>query len=253
MADTLTLTPVGVGFAYGRPDEAQSCYLVEGGATAVCLDMGSGTLNRLRARVAPEVLSAIVISHLHADHIVDLVALRVYMMMGPGRGRRVRVIGPSGLRELLVGFVGGAGWDAGFSFEELRSGPGPELGDGMRLTCAPVPHSGQTFAIRIDRGTASVTYSADCAPNDTLPELAAGCGALVAECSEGIGPAPAGSTHLTAADAGRIARQAGAGRLLLTHCAPEHDREAVLVAARAAFGGPTDWAKQGEEVVVSAG
>jgi len=248
---TLTLTPVGVGFAYARPGEAQSCYLVAGGETAVCLDLGSGTLNRLQQQVAPERLAAVVISHRHSDHCVDLVSLRVYMMVGPGRGSRVRVIGPPGLREQLAAFAGADGWDESFTFEILDPSTALDLGGGIVLTCARVPHSGPTHAIRLDRGAASVTYGADCAPNDVLPALAAGSGVLLAECSEGVGPAAAGSTHLTAADAGRIARRAGVGRLLLTHCAPEHDRDATLAAAREAFGGDVEWARQGEEVVVS--
>jgi len=253
VTETLALTPVGVGFAYGRPGEAQSCYLVGGGGTTVCLDLGSGALNRLQGHVAPEHLAAIVISHLHSDHCVDLVSLRVYMMIGPGRGRRVRVIGPPGLRELMAAFAGRDGWDASFTFEVLDPAAPCDLGGGVVMTCAPVPHSGPTFAVRLDHGGASVTYGADCRPNDALPALASGCGVLLAECSEGVGPAPEGSAHLTAADAGLMARRAGAGRLLLTHCAPEHDRDAALAAAREAFGGDVDWARQGEAVVVSAG
>ncbi len=59
--------------------EAQSAYLVRAGDVALCLDLGAGALNRLQAEIAPERLSAIVISHLHPDHCADLFSLRVYM------------------------------------------------------------------------------------------------------------------------------------------------------------------------------
>ena len=84
----------------------------------------------------------------------------------------------------------------------------------------------------------------------TLPELAAGCDVLVAECTFGPGPPVANVPHLTAGQAGEIAARAGVGRLLLAHCSPEHDRDATLAQARAAFGGPVDWARQGEAVTL---
>lgn len=246
------LTPVGVGFAYSRPGEAQSAYLVQAGGAAVCMDLGSGTLNRLQGFIPPEDLAALVISHVHSDHCVDLISLRVYMMVGPGRGRRIRVVGPPGLRDVLSAFAGGEAWDEVFAFEDLDPRRPVDVAPGVVLSCAEVPHGLQTFALRVDRGGASVTYGADCAPNDALPRLARGTGVLLAECSEGAGPRTPDGSHLSAREAGEMAAAAGAGRLLLTHCAPEHDRDAALAAARVAFDGPVDWARQGEAVTVSA-
>lgn len=247
----MELVPVGVGGAYGLPHEAQSCYLVRTPERAVVLDLGSGTLNRLCALVAPQDLDAVVISHLHPDHCADLMALRVYMAWGPGAGRRLRVMGPPGLRERLVAFSGSDGWDGSFAFEDLSS-PGGEadLGSGLVLRYHEVPHLPPTFAMRLDWGGAALCYGADCAPGPELPELAAGCGVLVCEASFGAEPVPEGVPHLPARDAGRIAARAGVGRLLLTHCTPEFDRDAALAAARAEFAGPVDWARQGEPVAV---
>ena len=244
----MELVPVGVGAAYGLPDEAQSCYLVRTPERAVVLDLGSGTLNRLCALVAPQDLDAVVISHLHPDHCADLLALRVYMAWGPGAGGRLRVMGPPGLRERLTAFAGSEGWDA-FGFEELAS-PGGEtdLGDGLVLRHREVPHLPPTFAMRLEWGGAALCYGADCAPGPELPELATGCGVLVCESSFGAEPVPEGVPHMPAREAGRIAAQAGVGRLLLTHCSPEFDRDAALAAARAEFAGPVDWARQGEPV-----
>src|SRR5262249_21367956 len=112
---------------------------------------------------------------------------------------------------------------------------------------AEVPHTKPTYALRVEWRGSSLCYSADCAPNDVLPELARGCDVLLAECSYGAGAIPAGVPHLDAAAAGAIARRAGVGRLLLTHCYPEYDRDAALAAAAAAFGGPVAWAREGEE------
>ena len=73
----LVLTPIGVGTAYSRPGDVQSCYLVQAHDSSVVLDMGAGSLNRLQQVIAPEDLDAVVISHGHPDHCIDLLALRV--------------------------------------------------------------------------------------------------------------------------------------------------------------------------------
>jgi ribonuclease BN (tRNA processing enzyme) len=243
------LVPVGVGAAYARPGEAQSCYLVRAGDTAVVLDLGSGTLNRLQEQIRPEDLAAIVVTHLHPDHCVDLLPLRVYLAYGPGRGASLRVLGPPGLRERLIGFGGSDAWDEVMRFEALAGVAGErDLGGGVTLRYRQVPHLPPTFALRVEAGGGAVCFGADCADNDELPALAAGADVLLCECSFGAGEVPAGVPHLNGAQAGRIAARAGARRLLLTHCFPEHDREAALAAARAEFGGPAGWAVQGEAV-----
>lgn len=243
----LVLVPVGVGTAYARPGEVQSCYLVRAGARAVALDLGAGALNRLQDHIAPEDLSALVISHLHPDHCADMLALRVYMVWGPGAGHVLRVLGPPGLRERLAAFSGSEGWDTAFRFEELAPGSDErDLGDGLTLRFAEVPHLPPTYATRVESGGTALCYGADCAPGDALPELAAGADVLVCESSFGAGPVPEGVPHLNGAAAGAIAARAGARRLLLTHCFPEHDREAALAAAAAEYDGPVAWAIQGD-------
>lgn len=250
MPDSLTLTPVGVGAAYARPGEAQSAYLVAVDDTSICLDLGAGALNRLQELIAPERLAAVVVSHLHPDHCIDLLSLRVYMEWGPGRGHRIRVIGPPGLRQRLTGFSGDAGWE-GLRFEELGASEGALDVGPLRLTWVEVPHTKPTFALRVDHTSGSITYSADCGPNDGLARLASETDVLVAECGVGVGPSGEGAIHLSAVDAATIARRARARSLLLTHCPPEHDRGAVLAAAARVFDGPVAWALQGQEVVVS--
>ncbi|MFN8122380.1 MAG: MBL fold metallo-hydrolase [Thermoleophilia bacterium] len=245
----LTLTPVGVGPAYARPGEAQSCYLVRAGGRAVCLDLGAGALNRLQAHVAPQDLELLVISHLHPDHCADLLSLRVYMAWGPGSGRRLRVLAPEGTRERMTSFAGEDGWDRAFAFEAFAGDRGAlDLGGGLELRYREVPHLKPTYAVRLDLDGRSLVYGADCAECDELAELARDADLLVAECSSGADPVPDGLAHLDAGQAAAIANRAGARRLLLTHCYPEHDRDAALARARSAAAMPVDWALQDVEV-----
>jgi ribonuclease BN (tRNA processing enzyme) len=248
MAESLTLLPVGVGAAYARPGEVQSCYLVRAAGRLVCLDLGAGALNRLQRHAAPHDLDLVVITHLHPDHCADLLSLRVYMAYGPGRGRRLRVLGPRALRGRLGAFGGEDGWDDAFVFDALEDGVPADLDLGLELRVTEVPHLPPTFAVRVEAGDAALVYGADCAVNAALPELAAGCDLLLCECSYGASAVPEDARHLNAAAAGEMARTAGAGALLMTHCYPEHDPAAALAAAARAFGGPVAWARQGEAV-----
>jgi ribonuclease BN (tRNA processing enzyme) len=244
----LSLTPIGVGTAYARPGEAQSCYLVRAGGTSIVLDLGAGALNRLQSHVDPATVDLVAISHVHPDHCADLFALRVYMAYGPGRGGRVRALVPDGLGERLRAFTdeGGWGWMAA---EELGRGGGETRVGDVRLVHREVPHSEPTHAMRVEAGGRSAVYGADGVASDALVELADGCDLLVCECSFGADAVPEGSGHMSAADAARVATRARAGRLLLTHCFPEHDRDAALRVAREGFPGPVAWAEQDKVVI----
>lgn len=245
----LRIVPVGVGSAYSAPGEAQSCYLVSAAGRSVAVDLGSGTLNRLQDEIAPEDLDAVVITHMHPDHCVDLMALRVYMVWGPGAGRVLTVHGPPGLRARLEDFSGSEGWERAFVFRDLEAGGGEiDLGEGLVLRHREVPHLPPTHAVRFEHDGRSICFSADSAPDEALVELASGCDLFLCEASFGDGVVPEGLPHLSARDAGDMAARAGAGRLLLVHCSPEFDRDATLAAARERFAGPVAWARQGEAV-----
>jgi ribonuclease BN (tRNA processing enzyme) len=247
--EPLEIVPVGVGAAYAAPGEAQSSYFVRHGGTRVLLDLGAGALNRLMPLVPPEDLDLVLITHLHPDHMIDLLSLRVYMAWGPGAGRPIRVAGPDGLRARLAAH-GEEGLDAAFTFEVLDRGGGTlTAGEGVSVTYRQVPHLEPTFAVRVEAGGRTLVYGADSAPDPGLARFAEGADLVLLECSFGDGAVPEGVPHLTARDAAAIARDAGAGRLLMTHVYPEFDRDASLRAAREVFPA-TDWARQDERVAV---
>jgi len=248
-APTIEVIPVGVGAAYGRVGEAQACHLVRAGDVAICLDLGAGALNLVQAHVRPEELDLVVISHLHPDHFIDLLALRVYMVWGPGAGRRLRVVGPPGLRATLAAF-GEEGLESAFVFEELV-GDSAETActEGVRIRHRQVPHLAPTYATRIDIVDASACFGADCAPNEALAAFADGVDILITECSFGAGEIPDGAMHLNAHAAGVIARQAHAGQLVLAHCFPEWDLDAAVAAAAAVAGAPVRAAVSGDRII----
>lgn len=241
---TLELIPLGTGAAYGHPDQAQSGYLVRAGGTAVAFDLGAGTFNRLLGHVDPVQLDAVVISHLHPDHLADLLAARVYMAHGPGLGHPLQVHAPPGLMDRLGGISGGESW-AGITVSDLPAAGGTlEIGE-LMVRHAEVPHLPPTHALRAEYAGRSITYGADCRPNDDLTALAEGTDILLLEATFGAEDIPEGVAHLNARAAGEMARAAGAGRLLLIHGQPDVDREASVRIAADAFGGPVEWAREG--------
>ena len=243
----LEIIPMGAGAAFGHADQGQSSYLVRAGDAAVVLDMGAGTFNRLLAEVDPADLGAVVISHLHPDHMADLLALRVYMAHGPGLGSTLEVHGPPGLRERLDAIAAGESW-AGVTFHELPPDEATLLVGDMVISLAEVPHLKPTYAMRVEHGGRSITYGADCAPNEVIPLLGEGSDVLVLECSWGTGPLVPEVPHLNARAAAEMARAAGAGRLVLVHGYPDVDRDAAVAEAQAVFGGPVEWAREGVPV-----
>ena len=99
---SLQLDVIGAGPAYtDRPGATGAAYLVRHGSTAILLDLGQGSFPRLTQAIEPSSLDAVVVSHLHPDHFIDLVSLRHYLRFEFDPGRHVRVVAPAGLAARL--------------------------------------------------------------------------------------------------------------------------------------------------------
>ena len=239
----MRLTVVGCAAAWGRGAEAaSSCYLVEAGDTAIVLDLGQGAFARLATLRRPESLAAILVSHSHADHCVDLVPLRHYLRYeARATAGTVALHAPADLPARFDALTGESGFLDDLAFSpvapgELRFGP-------LRVTAARVAHTDDSYAFRVvedgaDDGAASaLVYSGDCGDPGDLVELLRPGDTLLAEASFGAGPVPPGVAHLDAAGAAEAARDGGAARLLLTHLQPGVDPGAALERAAALFPG----------------
>jgi ribonuclease BN (tRNA processing enzyme) len=242
------LTIVGCSAAWGRGAEAaSSCYLVESADAAFVLDLGQGSFARLAALRPPESLTAVVISHGHPDHCVDLIPLRHYLRYearaAPGT---VALHGPAGLPARFDAFIGDAGFLADLPFTALE--PGETQIGGLSLRVGRVSHTADSFAFRVgERGVAGagLVYSGDCGdPAELVPLLRPG-DTLLAEASFGAGPVPPGVPHLDAERAARAATDGGARRLIVTHLQADTDASAALNRARETFAGEAVLARPG--------
>jgi ribonuclease BN (tRNA processing enzyme) len=262
--EALTLTVLGAGPAAPNTGGACSGYLLRSGDASALVDCGSGVAGRLRQHIPPWQLRGIAISHFHADHYFDLVPLYYSLKFGRPRpaelGSRVPLYVPPGGHEHMRRF----GWLVGgeetmfedvFAIREYTAGPDHTIG-GFMFTFHPVQHYVPSHAMRIAvDGGPLLVFSSDVGPCEELIADASGadlflCEAALASASED--PKPERRGHLSAAEAGEVARAAAARRLLITHCQrdggalDQHHRST----ASAAFGRPVDLADEGKTYAV---
>jgi len=242
------LTVLGRSGGYPRPGEACSGYLVEAVGRRVLLDLGHGVLSRLLLRTDAFGLDAVVLSHLHPDHVADLPALRVALRWGrrpPDAKARLRVLAPEATPAYLA-YVAGEEALEEFEFWAIREG-GPVEAAGLQLTFARTDHPVETYAVRLEGKGRVLVYTADTALARAVAELARGADLLVAEAtlSEAYRDRAPAAGHMTGSQAGELARQSAARRLLLTHFFPTTDPEESGRAAQKAFAGAVECAEEG--------
>jgi ribonuclease BN (tRNA processing enzyme) len=247
----MRLTIIGCSGSYPGPDSPASCYLLEadheGRTWRVLLDLGSGALGTLQQYVDPLTVDAVLLSHLHPDHYFDISGLYVIWKYHPaGPQGRIPVFGPRGVARQVArayGLPSEPGMSAEFDFHEYDDSPmriGP-----FTIRATRVVHPVPAYGLRIEADGRTLTYSGDTGPCTALLDLAKGADLLLAEAAfEAAGENPV-DLHLTGTEAGQAARDAGVGRLVLTHIPPWHDRQVALAEARAAYSGPVDLAATG--------
>jgi len=246
------LTVLGAGPAYtDRADAAGACYLVTDGETRLLLDLGHGSFQRIFRAADPSGVSAVVVSHLHPDHFIDLVPLRHYLRYEFDPPRRMRVIAPRELGDRLDALHAEPGFTAqALDVEPLAAGDRTVGSLGVRA--ARVAHTADSYAFRITGGGGgpALVYSGDCGRADDLRPLIMPGDVLLSEISFGAGPVPPDVLHLDGPAIARLATTAGVGRVLLTHLQIGHDPDAALASVRASYDGPVSFVWPGTDLEI---
>lgn len=249
----MRLRVLGSNGTYPTPGRPCSGYLVEAGGTRVMLDAGPGTAAALQEAAPDGRLDALVVTHAHPDHCSDVFSLFNLFRFGPAVRPGLPAFAPEGAAAALAAFLG-AGEDHAFHrvFAWKTVGPGDAVRvGGIDLAFAITDHQLPTLAVSLAAEGRRLVYSADTGPGGDLAALAAGADLLLCEATlPGDPDAGAWPYHLSAAAAGALAREAGVGRLLVTHLAPMLDPALSVAEAGRAFGGPVEWAAPGKEVQV---
>lgn len=244
----MRLTVLGRSGGYPRPGEACAGYLVEDGEARLLLDVGYGVVSRLLQRWDPRSIGAVLLSHLHPDHVADFPAFQLaleYAPFPPQRwAARPPVLAPGGTREHLMAFGPegeGSRIVGGFDFH-VMTGSGSRQLLGFTIRWERVRHAVEAYALRLERDGRSLVYTGDTGVCEGIERLARGADLLLAEATfpEGLQEASAAFVHLSGLTAGRLAARAGARRLLLTHFFPCTDPIEEVNAATAEFGGPVE-------------
>jgi ribonuclease BN (tRNA processing enzyme) len=247
----MRLTILGKSPAWSDAGGACSGYLIEEGSTTIVLDCGNGAFGKLRRRVDYRDVDAAVISHLHGDHLLDLVPFSYALTLGPGaaeRTRRPRLIAPVGADAFFRRLAGTWGDEEliidAFELEEYEPGGEATVGD-VSVRSHPVPHIGPTHAIELTSPSGGrIVFGADGRYSDELIAAARGADLLVAEATlPDLDPSQ--DVHMSAEETGRLAREAGVGRLVLTHISDELDTERSRRIAAEEFGGEVEVAAEG--------
>lgn len=249
---TFTVTPCGV-HSGGVP--SGSAYLVERGATRLLLDCGNGTL----AGAGPlRALSAVFVSHLHADHAGDLIALALDARYSK---RRLPLYGPEGIRTLLYRWfslfhAAPDPYVESFAIHEVKPWETFDVGE-LRCQAFPVEHNVACFGLRVEPrdGGSRLFYTGDTKAGALATEGAMGADVLLAEATfqdvaPGREPEASRAHHMTAREAGALATAAGAKRLVLTHLLYTLDPAITLAQAREAFTGELELARVGARIDV---
>jgi len=248
---------LGSGTGVPWPGRAPSSVLVKARSKNLLLDMGPGALQRLTQEgVDWQALDAILLSHLHPDHTLDLWAY-FFASRWPGFARKEEVVlvAGRGLADLAQGLKAGYG-------DWLQPRPGLirrifldpaqknrlELFPGLGLETAPAAHPGQAMSFRLATGDKSLVYSGDTDYSEEVVGLSRRADLFILECAMPEGSKLQG--HLTPSEAGRMAARAGAERLVLTHFYPETEGCDLLGPARKEFKGQVALAEDGLRIEV---
>jgi len=227
--------------------------LIEFPGTAIVADFGSGAFSNLISRRTVREIDALVISHMHADHFIDLIPLRYALKYGDERReQKLPLYLPPGgealLRAMTAAFHPETDADFLGSVFDVRCFD-PERGlriGNVDVRFSPTTHYIPTFAMRFEMDGASVTYSADTAPDERVIALASGTDVFVCEAT--LAPAAENETprgHVSAREAAAMAASAGVERLVLSHYPATLDLATMERTARSAFAGSLTIADDG--------
>lgn len=243
----MRITVLGSGAAYPRAGGACAGFLVTSGDTNVWLDAGNGTLSNLQLHVSYRDVDALALTHGHADHTSDVLPFMYAVGFDPVRApKHVPLFAPDGVGSSLVGGLGDSSREMFERVFEVRSVDEPFEVGRLRFEPFRTQHPAETYGLRIADGDRTAVYTSDTSWFESLADHCRDADLLLCEATYvGDAQAPPG-IHMWAIEAGRVAGDAGAKRLVLTHIWPTFDPEDAVREAAKAYSGPVEAAVEGK-------
>ena len=252
----IRLTEIGTGTVAPYARRAGPAHWVEAGPVRLLMDVGPGALLRLATMRHPwPTVTHVALSHYDVDHWSDLAPLLLALRWGtePARDAPLHLLGPGNLSGHVDDLSATYGrWvrnpDYGLVLTSLVPAEPVRLAPDVILECFPTPHTDESVALSVRHGTHRLVFTGDTGVSPDLAAWAHGCDLLLAECS--LPEARAIDIHLSPRRAGQLAHDAGARRLVLTHCYPPVDDVNPAAEAATVFGGLVELAEDGSTYVI---
>ncbi|MBO8163619.1 MAG: MBL fold metallo-hydrolase [Brevibacillus sp.] len=241
----MQITTLGYWGAYPSANEATSGYLLQAGGHNILLDCGSGVLAQLQNHIPLERLDAVCLSHYHADHLADLFCLQYATMILMKTGKRTKpldIYAHEEDREMFDKLTFGSYCQA----HPISADSSVTIG-GASFSFARTTHPVPCLAMRIEYGGRVIGYTADTEWNEEVVQLCDQADLLLAECNLYDEQYGAVRGHLTAGEAGKLAAQTKAGKLILTHLPHYGDHQQLIRLAAASYKGPIELACTGKQ------
>jgi ribonuclease BN (tRNA processing enzyme) len=242
----MKVTVLGCAGTFPSAESGCSSYLVEQDGFRLLLDAGNGAIGAMQRHIGLFDLDAVLLSHLHADHCIDLVAYSYARRYHPDAPPRLVVHGPPGTSERLSQVFDKPPEDRLHDVYDFRSTqPGHTSIGPFDIELTRTEHPIECYAIRVSAGGRSVTYSADTGPSPDVAKAAAGSDLFLCEATWLDESPRVPNLHLTAREAGEHAARAGVGRLALIHTTAYLDQDAYVTQAAGVYDGPVERARPG--------
>lgn len=229
----MRLTVLGCYGPYPAAGQCCSGYLLEDEQVSVLLDCGNGVLSRMRYHIEPWALDAVVLSHLHSDHVSDVMILRYALMINAKQRPReaLSVYAPAYPEEEF----------SRLSYKEfLKAEPVSaetilHLGS-MRFCFFQAVHAVPSHVITVESAGKKLTFSGDTEFFAGLGTIAKNSDLFLCEANYLQKDIENGSpNHLSAFQAAQAAKEGAVKRLVLTHHHPERDQQLTLQEAKEVF------------------
>jgi ribonuclease BN (tRNA processing enzyme) len=243
---TFELTVLGSAGSHTGPGSVCSGYLLRAADHQLLLDCGNGASANLQRFTRFEDLDAVLITHRHVDHCIDLIGMYYALRFHAEGQQRVPLYAAPDVIETLTSLLSNDsrfGFLDAFDVHEVTGGDRFEVGP-MRVELADSIHPVPTVSAAIEAEGARLVYSSDSAGGEGLREFARGADLFLCEATwQGDAAEHPDGLHLTARDAGRLASEAGVGWLVLTHILGSLDREVSRAEAAETFSGKLEVAE----------
>ena len=222
----MKLTCIGKYGPYPKAGECCSCYLLRHNGKNIVIDMGCGALSKLQLVLPIWEIDVLVLSHLHADHMGDALALRYALDVDKKLGRRTEPL-PVYLPAEPMAEAGLLATHGMMAAHFLTDGKRVRLFD-LEVVFALMPHPVPSYAMSFETDGKKFVYSGDTKDNTHLVAFAEGADLMVMEAALLSREKSPTAPHVNAKESGRIAQAAGVKRLLATHLFPEYNVEDVM-------------------------